>query len=243
MSNGNEIPIGLDFARVTEIVGPHGTIIAFNYGSLPPDLAQEARDAVVRIHKAEDNFIFKAGDALAAIRQKMEHGRWLAWLEYEVDISDQTALNYIAYFEFLTQRADITLVGMMRQAPSMHSPPPEMVQDRLIKRAKDGERVTAKIVEMACRAQLTLEQQDEPKDGPDSDSDAPRRDDAAPEQDDVTVPSDADTTDDAAPEPLEEVAEAFAIALMKLLQANPQRSTSLSTGARLSRHAYQCRSS
>jgi hypothetical protein len=83
----------------------------FNYGSLPRNVANEAREAAAKIRKAGDNFQYYAGEFLTAIHSKLEHGHWLAWLQLELGFSDQVARNYIAYYEF-AQRHGLDVAGL-----------------------------------------------------------------------------------------------------------------------------------
>jgi hypothetical protein len=223
-----------DFTTATTMVDAATIAHAIN-ASLPPDLALEAREMAQRLRKVEDNFYYHMGEGLASIRPKMRHGQWLAWLEYEIGISNQTALNYIGFYE-LAQRTDVELIKLMRPSAAYAlARAPKVVQDRLIKQAKDGDRITTEAVRTACRNHLILEQQAEL-----CDAEAPEADDdTAPEKADVTPPSDADSGD-AAPEQLEEVAEVFATTLVTMLQDDPERLKYYRQARDLSRDPYQC---
>jgi hypothetical protein len=84
----------------------------FDYACLEPLAANEARDIAEKIHKLRDNEQFRVGELLTTIRPKFSHGQWLAWVQYELQISDQTALNYIRYYE-LARRSPVELVTLM----------------------------------------------------------------------------------------------------------------------------------
>ncbi len=114
----------------------------FNYGSLPPSVANEAREAAAKIRKAGDNYQYCAGEYLAAIRSKLEHGHWLAWLELELGFSDQVARNYMAYYEF-AQRYSLDVAGLfLANVIYRLASAPQPVQKQLIARAKTGESIT-----------------------------------------------------------------------------------------------------
>ena len=61
----------------------------FNYGSLPSDVANEARIIASELRKAADNYHYRVGQQLTAIRPKFEHGQWEVWVVLEVGFSPQ----------------------------------------------------------------------------------------------------------------------------------------------------------
>ena len=93
----------------------------FNYESLPSDVANEARKIASELRKAADNYHYRAGQQLTAIRPKFEHGQWEVWVGLEVGFSPQVSRNYMRYYGF-AQEFDIDIARLFRQALSIGSP-------------------------------------------------------------------------------------------------------------------------
>jgi hypothetical protein len=69
--------------------------VSFDYASLDPDLAHDVREAADRIRDRLRTSIFDTGRDLIAIKTKMEHGAFTAWLKAEFNFTARTAQNYM----------------------------------------------------------------------------------------------------------------------------------------------------
>src|SRR3954447_14910586 len=73
-------------------------VVAFDYDTLAPEIAAEARAAPGRINeriRAYQGAIIEAGRDLLAIKERLEHGSFLAWIEAEFGMTGRTAQNYM----------------------------------------------------------------------------------------------------------------------------------------------------
>ena len=69
--------------------------LTFNYASLDPDVAAGAREAADRIRSRMHNNILETGRDLIAVKERLEHGEFAAWIKAELDISMRTAQNFM----------------------------------------------------------------------------------------------------------------------------------------------------
>jgi hypothetical protein len=128
----------------------------FNYATLSEGDAAEARDAADRIRKLQHVERYAVGELLVALRPKFQHGQWLAWLELEMRISDESAFNYMRYYR-LAQRAPVELSQLMSAAVAYQvARLSEVVQDKVFETAQakqmaGGKRITAGEVKALAR--------------------------------------------------------------------------------------------
>jgi hypothetical protein len=73
-------------------------VAGFDYSSLTKDIADHARAAAHRIRRQEQKAteaIFEIGRDLLAIKQMLEHGQFIRWVEAECMSAVRTAQNYM----------------------------------------------------------------------------------------------------------------------------------------------------
>jgi DUF3102 family protein len=90
----DDTPINLRHVEV-------GNGIRFNYSSLSADLAADAQAAASRILDRLHKSIVDTGADLIAIKDRMKHGDFGAWIKAELRISERTAENYMNAARFL----------------------------------------------------------------------------------------------------------------------------------------------
>src|SRR3954468_8151062 len=88
------------------------TLVAqgFNYSALPADVAAAARAAADRIkgrHQRQIAAIIETGRDLLAIKERLGHGWFLAWLQAEFAWTDRTARNYMQVVEQFADKTEI----------------------------------------------------------------------------------------------------------------------------------------
>jgi hypothetical protein len=72
-----------------------GPVLTFDYTGLSPDLADAARATAERIRfRLRDNIIGTGRDLLA-IKTRMQHGAFGAWIKAELNITDRSAERYM----------------------------------------------------------------------------------------------------------------------------------------------------
>jgi vacuolar-type H+-ATPase subunit I/STV1 len=123
----------------------------FDYSNLPGETAGDVRAATERIklrmkRTAED--IVAIGQDLLEVKQVLGHGRFLEWIEFEFEMKERTAQNFMRVAETFGGKsakfADLKpSVLYALAAPST----PEPVREQVIEKATNGERVSVKEVE------------------------------------------------------------------------------------------------
>lgn len=123
----------------------------FNYAALPAEKAASALTAAERIRgrmQLAAESIIEVGRELAEQQSSMGRGNFLSWIEYEFAMSQSTAYRFMDVHKKLG--SELPTVGSLAPtalyalaAPST----PEPVRAAVLKRAANGERVTAKEIE------------------------------------------------------------------------------------------------
>jgi Protein of unknown function (DUF3102) len=105
---------------------------AFDYGSLSPEMAEALREKTDRIRhqvKAAATAIVWIGRDLTAVKQMLEHGQFVRWVDSECGFSIRTAQNYMRAAEFLEGKS--ASVALLPPATlyrlSAKNAPPEVV--------------------------------------------------------------------------------------------------------------------
>ena len=129
---------------IGEILPPLPT---FDYSALAPEAAAHMRDTADRIrmrHRQHVAAIIETGRDLLAVKQRLLHGQFGAWLQAEFSMTERTALNYMrtaAEFggksEIVSDLPPAALYTLV--APST----PASVKQAVIERLETGDRVTS----------------------------------------------------------------------------------------------------
>jgi hypothetical protein len=122
----------------------------FDYGSLPPEIADALREQTARIRhqvKATATAIVWIGRDLTAVKQMLGHGQFVRWVESECGFSGRSAQNYMRTAEFLEGKsATIALLPLATlYRLSAKNAPPEVVA-AVIDRAARGEISEADVI-------------------------------------------------------------------------------------------------
>jgi hypothetical protein len=105
---------------------------SFEYGSLPADLAATAKASAHAVlegmQNLKDSYII-IGTHLREMKDKLPHGRFGAWLEFELGMKDKTAQNYMNAADHLGQNPnDVSLPPSVIYALASPSTPEEVKQ-------------------------------------------------------------------------------------------------------------------
>ena len=73
-----------------------GTIVGYDYATLPPDVAKFARRAADDIKSALNDNLIEVGRNLLVVKQKLQHGQFGAWIRAEFGMAERTAQRYMA---------------------------------------------------------------------------------------------------------------------------------------------------
>lgn len=77
-------------------------VTPFSYDRLNPEVAMQAQKAAECIRGTitrSAEHIWDAGGLLAEIKESLEHGQWVAWLDAEFSMSPSTARRYIRVYQ------------------------------------------------------------------------------------------------------------------------------------------------
>lgn len=81
-------------------------VVAFDYASLDPDVAVMALKIVDGIHARLKAFHIDIGRDLLAVKAKMPHGKFGAWVQVEFGMTSRTAENYMNASQFLEGKSE-----------------------------------------------------------------------------------------------------------------------------------------
>lgn len=127
----------------------------FNYKELPADLAGKMKEAAADIRRYTRDAFFEVGKKLLEIKDRLDHGQFVNWVETECALSIRTAQRAMQVAElksvnltYLPARSLLLLAG--RSTPSA-------IRDEIIQRIDAGDRPTATDIEREIqRARATF---------------------------------------------------------------------------------------
>jgi hypothetical protein len=97
--------------------------------------------------------IIEIGNRLIAVRDRLEHGRFLDWLSQEFKWSERTAFRYVAVAEAFGKTDTVSVLEIDAGARYMLAGPtvPEPARETAIKKAERGDRITKAEAEKLIR--------------------------------------------------------------------------------------------
>ena len=123
------------------------TLVAqrFDYSALPADVASAARATADRIkdrHQRQIAAIIETGRDLLAIKERLGHGWFLAWLQAEFAWAERTARNYMLAAQQFPDKSAIIADLPLNEVYLLAAPStPPRVRDDVVSRLEAGERV------------------------------------------------------------------------------------------------------
>lgn len=125
---------------------------------LPPNEIEvfciEQAEAIRVLGKRVIGDIIEIGNRLIAVKQCLDHGKWLPWLEREFGWSERTARNYIAVAQlFVGKSATVTDLQIDVGALYLLAGPsvPEVVREKAVELAEQGECITKALADLSER--------------------------------------------------------------------------------------------
>ena len=119
---------------------------SFEYGALDAETATEARAAADRIRKIlkyTTAGLIEAGQRLMAIKNRLPHGQFIAWVSAEFGMSDRTARLYMRAAEFAAGKTETVSVLQPTTIYALAAPStPDRVKMGVVQRLENGEAVT-----------------------------------------------------------------------------------------------------
>jgi hypothetical protein len=135
--------------------GAENAIGAFDYGSLPPEIAEDLRLDAGRIRDFRDvtGGVHVIGWLLTWAKEALSHGQFIGWVRAECGFNIRTAENYIRGSKFI-ESTDSQSVAILPPGTlyliSAKNAPPEIVE-AVLARAAGGEPVPAAEVKRMLR--------------------------------------------------------------------------------------------
>lgn len=120
----------------------------FNYEQLDDAAANQAKAVVERYRERQKAYVIDTGRDLLAIKERLEHGLFLEWVQAEMQMTPRSAQRAMGAAEALGAKSDTvsylpptTLYAL--SAPSTAAP----VRERIIERIESGETLSARQVD------------------------------------------------------------------------------------------------
>ena len=136
----------------------------FDYASLLPDVAEQARSIVARCRARRRAVHIEGGRDLIAIKQRMEHGTFGAFIRDELGITPRAAENYMNAARFLEGKSETlshlpSAILYALAAPTA----PAAVVDAVVAAAAAGTPLTAAEIKKRLARARTVDRHDAPR--------------------------------------------------------------------------------
>ncbi len=150
----------------------------FDYASLSPDLAEDARAVAQRVraaHVRTMQAILEMGRELSSLKSRLGHGRFGRWLAAEFGAVARTAQNYMLAAERFGDNSEIISLLPPATVYALAAPStPEPVRAEVVRRLSQGERLNPAEVGALVRAGRSQRQRLGAARKADSDDSSPR---------------------------------------------------------------------
>ncbi|MBY0299839.1 MAG: DUF3102 domain-containing protein [Methylobacterium sp.] len=114
----------------------------FDYGSMEPVTAREARAIAERYRKRVKTYVIDTGRDLLVMKQQLDHGVFHRWIEAELGLSPRTAQNFMqAATAFADERETVSRLPPATIYALASPSTPEPIRREVVQRLKAGERV------------------------------------------------------------------------------------------------------
>lgn len=118
------------------------TVATFDYAGLPVEIATAAKrsaDDIRKLKRRATGDIIAIGNALRAVKAKLDHGQFLHWIEAEVNINTRSAQNYMRAAEWSNGKYE-TVSHLEPTTIYLLSSPstPEIVEQEVLRRVASG---------------------------------------------------------------------------------------------------------
>ena len=133
---------GVTFNReesVTTYLQPALAPRDFDYTSIPTDIADQMRAAADRVRNLHRATVIDVGRELIAIKNQVEHGQFVAWVERELGMSIRAAQRAMQAAEMVSKNDKLSYLpkdGLLTLASRAAAP----IMDEVIARVEAGER-------------------------------------------------------------------------------------------------------
>ena len=139
----------------TALADAPGTIVGFNYATLPPDVAKSAKLAAIRIKSALNENLIEIGSDLRAMKKKLLHGQFGAWIRAEFGLAERTAQRYMAAARLAAKSDTVSDLAPTALYTLASPTTPTSVRDKVIKRLAAGQSFGAREIKGLIRQAKT----------------------------------------------------------------------------------------
>jgi hypothetical protein len=126
-------------------------VASFDYSTMPADDARIVQAAAARVrslHREVTKSIIEAGRELTAVKARLPHGSWEAWLQAEFSWDPRTARNYIMLADGVGEKTETVSVLPASTAYKLFAKStPAPVRAVILERLESGERIAPKAIE------------------------------------------------------------------------------------------------
>ena len=128
-------------------------ITQFNYATLAPDVADVARETANQIRRRLKWTFIDTGRDLLAVKNRLTHGQFGAWLKAEFDMTDRTAERYMTGAALAAQSDKMSILAepVLRAIATA----PKTVQAAMMERIERGDHLTTADVHKATQEART----------------------------------------------------------------------------------------
>ena len=128
-------------------------ITQFNYATLAPDVADVARETANQIRRRLKWTFIDTGRDLLAVKNRLTHGQFGAWLKAEFDMTDRTAERYMTGAALAAQSDKMSILAepVLRAIATA----PKTVQAAMMERIERGDPLTTADVHKATQEART----------------------------------------------------------------------------------------
>lgn len=136
-------------------------ITQFNYATLAPDVAVVARETAEEIRRRLKWTFIDTGRDLLAVKNRLTHGQFGAWLKAEFDMTDRTAARYMTGAALAAQSDKMSILAepVLRAIATA----PKTVQAAMMERIERGDHLTTADVHKATQEARTCANPVEPR--------------------------------------------------------------------------------
>jgi len=143
------------------LASPASAPVAFDYATMPADVARDARAAVERYRDRQKAYVIDTGRDLLAVKERLEHGLFLTWVQAEMQMTPRSAQRAMAAADALGSKSDTVSYLPPSALYALSAPSiPAPVREEIVGRIEAGEILPARKVEwMLHEARIAVRQE------------------------------------------------------------------------------------
>lgn len=116
----------------------------FNYDAVPARTADEMRAAAERVRQFQRNVVIEIGRQLIVIKEQIDHGKFVDWVERECQMSIRTAQRAMQAADAVEKNDKLSFLPMDGLLALASRGAPRTIVDAIVKRIDAGEKPMTK---------------------------------------------------------------------------------------------------